>query len=245
MKRPHGFWQRRPREAEASASPVSLVTITEAASSAILKIRRRDPEPERLALWLEITGSQGPEYTYDMFLLPLDEASEEDAVVHHDDLPIVVTASSIDNVRGATIDFQGDLHEGGGLLLDNPNKEGPPMGMLPIMPTTAPASASPAVGSAPPADLSGDVAQRVSQVLNQSINPQIAAHGGRADLVAVEADVAYLRLSGGCQGCGMATVTLSQGIEVAITKAVPEINRAVDVTDHASGTNPYFEPSKK
>ena len=219
--------------------------ITEAASSAILQIRGRDPDPERLALWLEITGSQGPEYTYDMYLLPLDEASEEDAVVHHDDLPIVVTASSIDKVRGATIDFKGDPYSGGGLLLDNPNKEGPAMGTLPVVPTPAPASASPAVGSAPPADLSGDVAQRVSQVLDQSINPQIAAHGGHADLVAVEGDVAYLRLSGGCQGCGMASVTLNQGIEVAITKAVPEINRVLDVTDHASGTNPYFEASKK
>jgi Fe/S biogenesis protein NfuA len=245
LKGPHGFWQRKSHDQEGSASLGPLVKISEAASSAILEIRGRDPEPERLALWLEITGTQGTEFTYDMYLLPTDEASEEEAIVHHDDLPIVVTASSIDKVRGATIDFQGDLYSGGGLLLDNPNKAGPAMGMLPVMPSPAPASASPAVGSAPPADLSGDVAQRVSQVLNQSINPQIAAHGGRADLVAVEDDVAYLRLSGGCQGCGMATVTLSQGIEVAITEAVPEINRVVDVTDHASGTNPYFETSKK
>ena len=43
----------------------------------------------------------------------------------------------------------------------------------------------------------------------------------------------------------MATVTLSQGIEVAITEAVPEIDAIVDVTDHASGRNPYFEPAKK
>jgi Fe/S biogenesis protein NfuA len=241
LKRPLGFWQRKSRE-EPSRSQVPLVRITDAATSAILEIRARDSEPERLALWVEITGNQGPEYTYDMYLLPLDEASEEDAVVAHDDLPIVVTASSIDKVRGATIDFQGDLYSGGGLMLDNPNKAGPPLGMLPIMPS---APASPAVGTAPPADLSGDVAERVAQVLEGTINPQIAAHGGRADLVAVEGDVAYLRLSGGCQGCGMATVTLSQGIEVAITGAVPEISHVVDVTDHASGTNPYFEASKK
>ena len=56
---------------------------------------------------------------------------------------------------------------------------------------------------------------------------------------------AYLRLGGGCQGCGMASVTLNQGIEVAITEAVPEIDDVVDVTDHASGSNPYFEPAKK
>jgi len=54
-----------------------------------------------------------------------------------------------------------------------------------------------------------------------------------------------VRLSGGCQGCGLATVTLSQGIEVALRDVVPEITSVVDVTDHASGTNPYYEPAKK
>ena len=83
------------------------------------------------------------------------------------------------------------------------------------------------------------------QVLEEQINPAIAAHGGRAELVAVEDGVAYLRLGGGCQGCGMAAVTLSQGIEVAILDAVPEMTQVVDVTDHASGTNPYFESAKK
>jgi Fe/S biogenesis protein NfuA len=63
--------------------------------------------------------------------------------------------------------------------------------------------------------------------------------------VAVEDDTAYLRLSGGCQGCGMASVTLSQGIEVVIKESVPEITKVVDVTDHASGANPYFESAKK
>ena len=75
---------------------------------------------------------------------------------------------------------------------------------------------------------------------------QIAMHGGRADLVAVDEDgVAYLRLSGGCQGCGLAAVTLSQGIEVALRDSVPEVVSVVDVTDHASGANPFYEPAKK
>jgi Fe/S biogenesis protein NfuA len=97
----------------------------------------------------------------------------------------------------------------------------------------------------PAADLSGAVAQAVMQVLEEQINPAIASHGGRAELVAVEDSIAYLRLSGGCQGCGMASVTLSQGIEVAILDTVPEITEVVDVTDHASGSNPYFESAKK
>ena len=89
------------------------------------------------------------------------------------------------------------------------------------------------------------MAQRVAQVLEQQINPSIASHGGFAELVAVEGDTAYLRMGGGCQGCGMAKVTLSQGIEVAIKDAVPEITRVVDVTDHSSGDNPYYQAAKK
>ena len=63
--------------------------------------------------------------------------------------------------------------------------------------------------------------------------------------MAVEELSVYLRLSGGCQGCGMAKATLSQGIEVILREAIPEIANVVDVTDHASGTNPYFEQAKK
>ena len=61
----------------------------------------------------------------------------------------------------------------------------------------------------------------------------------------MEDQTAYLRLSGGCAGCGMATVTLSQGIEVALCESVPEITRVIDVTDHAAGANPYYEAAKK
>ena len=63
--------------------------------------------------------------------------------------------------------------------------------------------------------------------------------------MAFENGTAYVRMSGGCQGCGLAKVTLSQGIAVAIQDAVPEVLEIVDVTDHASGDNPYYEPAKK
>jgi Fe/S biogenesis protein NfuA len=142
-------------------------------------------------------------------------------VQRDDDLSVVVPGESADKIRGSTLDFSG-----GGMVLRNPN---------------SPSSASPAATTAPEADLSGPVAQRVLRLLDEQINPAIAAHGGRADLVAVQEPVAYLNLSGGCQGCGLAAVTLRQGIEAMILDAVPEITEVVDVTDHASGTNPYFE----
>ena len=199
-----------------------LVTVTDAAREKILEVRAGEPDPDALALWLEVSGAEGATYTYDMYFQRLDEAGSDDGVDRHDDLSIVIPQASLDKTRGSTLDLSG-----AGMVLQNPN------------------SPSPAVGAArPPADLSGDAAQRVIQVLDEQINPAIAAHGGRAELVAIEDGVAYLRLGGGCQGCGLATVTLSQGIEVAILDAAPEVTQVVDVTDHASGTNPYFESSK-
>ena len=80
----------------------------------------------------------------------------------------------------------------------------------------------------------------VLQVLESQINPAVAGHGGRIQLIDVRDHTAYLRLEGGCQGCGSADVTLKQGIEGAILSAVPTIQRVLDVTDHAAGTNPYY-----
>ena len=81
-------------------------------------------------------------------------------------------------------------------------------------------------------------------MLEDRLNPAIAAHGGRVDLVAVDDSIAYVRLSGGCQGCGMASVTLKQGVEVMIRQQFPQIESVVDTTDHAGGENPYYQPSK-
>lgn len=212
------------------ADPTPLLTLTEGARAKVLEVRASEPEPESLALWVEVSGVQGDAYKYDMYFRPLAEAGADDAVLHGDDLTVVVAAGSADKLRGATLDLTDN-----GMVMTNPNT-----------PARA-AGPSPAVGadSGPPPDLSGDLAQRVVQILEQQINPAIAAHGGMAELVAVEEDVAYLRLSGGCQGCGMASVTLTQGIEVAIRDAIPEIVAVRDVTDHASGENPYFESAKK
>lgn len=88
------------------------------------------------------------------------------------------------------------------------------------------------------------VAQAVQEVLDLEINPSVAMHGGYVELLDVRGDTAYISLGGGCQGCGMADVTLKQGIEVAITGAVEEIEQVLDSTDHAAGENPFYQPDK-
>jgi Fe/S biogenesis protein NfuA len=206
-----------------------LLAITDKARQKVLGFREGVPDAERQAMWVEVTGVKGGEWTYNISLKPVDGAGPDDSLQFADDLGIVVPAVDVDKLGGATVDWSEDLMSGG-LTVVNPNKPDP---------------SSPAIGGRPPADLAGPVPQRVMQVLAEQINPAIAAHGGMAELVAVEDDVAYVRLGGGCVGCGMASVTLGQGIEVAIVQAVPEVRQVVDVTDHASGTNPYYEAAKK
>lgn len=213
------------------ADVMPLVEITDPARQLVLQYRSQSdkPNPDRLAMWIEITGVSGSGFNYDMYLKSIDEISSDAVAVSvAEDLSVVVPAGSVEQMRGSTIDLS-DAPGGGGLFVRNPQNPSPAV------------DASRA--STPPPE--GPVADRVTQILNQQINPAIAAHGGHAELVAIEDDVAYLRLAGGCQGCGMASVTLSQGIEVAIRENVPEVARVVDVTDHDAGENPYFEASKK
>lgn len=89
----------------------------------------------------------------------------------------------------------------------------------------------------------GDLAARVAEVIENRVNPAVAAHGGRIALVGVQNGVAYVRMNGGCQGCGLAAVTLRQGVERMLREAVPEIVGLQDVTDHASGRNPFVTRS--
>jgi Fe/S biogenesis protein NfuA len=207
--------------------------------------------PPQVGLSVRVTGSTNGEYSCRLSLDQLSLAGSDDLIQHEGDLPIMVAADSVEKLRGATIDWREDPPRSGFIVV-NPNKPRPAFA-LPVLPMSPPADPAgtpgaqrpPAPPPAPPGNLKSDLARRVIAVLERDVNPSIAAHGGHAELVAIESSVAYLRLGGGCVGCGMATVTLSQGIEVAITEAIPEIDAIIDVTDHASGRNPYFEPAKK
>ena len=192
-----------------------LLTITDEALEKVLEVRSAEPEGDALALWVEISGQQAGAYTYLMEFRPVADLPADVAIDDSAGLAVAIPADNADNLRGAVLAFNG------GMVMQNPNKPEPPP--------------SPFAD----ADLSGELAQRVITVINDEVNPQIAAHGGAARLAAIEGSIAYVELSGGCQGCGSAKATLQQGIEVIILDLVPEITEVVDVTDHASGVNPY------
>ena len=206
-----------------------VLAITPDARATVLEVLANEAESETLALWLEVCGEADGAYAYDMYFQAIVDAGPGDVVQPDDQLSVVVPSTSVERLQGATLDFVTDASGEGGLVIVNPN--------------TPPAHTLAGLGSIPEVDLSDPFAARVVSVLEEQVNPSIASHGGRADLVAVEDLSVYLRLSGGCQGCGMAKATLSQGIEVILREAIPEIANVVDVTDHADGTNPFYQPA--
>ena len=106
----------------------------------------------------------------------------------------------------------------------------------------------PPVAASPksPSGVSDDTLyEQVARVFDEQVNPMVARHGGHVELIDVQEAVGMLRMGGGCQGCGMADVTLRQGIEGMLAQFVPQVRGIVDITDHTSGANPYFQASKK
>ena len=137
--------------------------------------------------------------------------------LHSDDVVIdlgdlKVLVDSIDSLKGSTIDYVEDLNASG-FRVDNPNQ-----------PTW------------------GDSrAQKIQELIDTRINPSVAAHGGNIQLLDVTDDSVYVHMGGGCQGCGQAAATLKQGVQAMIQEEFPEIVNVVDTTDHAAGTNPYYQ----
>lgn len=197
-----------------------ILEVTEAAIEQVLKLRAAEDDGDRLGLRVEITGVAGVEFTYDLSFDPVADAdvAAGDSLVRQGDLPVIVPAASIERLRGATLDLPRNADEG--LVMRNPNRPNPLAGIE--------------------LELSGDVSERINQLLEQSVNPALAAHGGFAKLEGIKDDAAYVTMGGGCQGCAVSAVTLREGIEAAILEAIPEITSVVDATDHTAGANPFY-----
>jgi Fe/S biogenesis protein NfuA len=148
--------------------------------------------------------------------LGLEEtAAPDDVVIDCGDFKVLIDPDSAENLKGATVDYVENLNSSG-FNIENPNT-----------PTW-----------------DNSKAQKIQELIDEQINPAVAGHGGHIDLLDVKDDTIYIHMGGGCQGCGMASVTLKHGIESMIKDVFPEITQIIDSTDHAAGTNPYYEPSK-
>ncbi len=205
-----------------------VLKFSEEARAKVLEFMEGAANRENLAIRVNIAG-QGPEgFEYEFFLDVLKNARPNDIIVEIDGgLVAILDGDSAPHLNGATVHWK-DTVSGSGFDVDNPN----PVPELPLKPEK------------PVADLTTPLAQKVQKVIDAKINPGVASHGGFVELMDVQGDKAFVRMGGGCQGCGMVDVTLKQGIEVMIREEIPEIAQVIDTTDHAGGDNPYYQPSK-
>jgi Fe/S biogenesis protein NfuA len=154
----------------------------------------------------------------DLQFCPAGEQRADDMAVEYSSFNLYVDAASSDWLKDAVIDFEENA-TGGQLTIKAPNIK----------------------GSMPGADAPLD--ERVAWVLETEINPGLAGHGGMVTLENItEEKAVVLRFGGGCHGCGMADVTLKDGIETTLKGHFPEITAVLDVTDHSTGENPYYAP---
>lgn len=198
-----------------------VLDISDEALFKVLDVRAAEEEGDSLALRVEVTGVEGVDYSYDLAFEPIASATDTDVVYRVGEMTVIVPETSTDKLRGATLDLPSNPMQGG-LVIRNPNRPNP-------------------LGDTDSIELTGDIGEKVTQLLTQQINPSLAAHGGWAQLEKVEGTDVYLTMGGGCQGCAMSAATLREGITVMISEMIPEVTEVIDTTDHTAGETPYYQ----
>ena len=175
------------------------------------------------ALRIELDrGAQSPlARNYSISLVERDDRQRTEIAINVDEIRVFLNLDTSNLLSGALVDWVEEDGVGGFRIHD---------------PKARPA----AEAEQTPLRISGPMAERVQQVIDEVINPGIAAHGGFVELVDVSDDTLYLRMGGGCQGCAASAATLRMGIERMVREQVPEIQDIIDVTDHTAGANPYY-----
>jgi len=195
----------------------SMVNISEIALQKLNELMQNTEQPvQGIRIIAEAVSPLKAEYS--LAFVQAGEEQEDDEVVSFDSFNIYIDPDSIQHVDGATLNYVENAM-GGGFLVENQPRQMP--------------------------KLEGPVADKLQKLLSDQINPALRMHGGFVQLIDVKDNKAYIELGGGCRGCGMVDVTLKQGIEKLIKENIPEISEIYDTTDHASGTNPYYQPSAK
>ncbi len=193
-----------------------MLTFTDQARQMVRSFMdQNDGELQALRITLRNGSPLAP--GFELSLVDLQEAEPEEMEVDLGDFTVLVEKESADRLEGATVDFVERLNESGFEI--------------------RPAEGKSLADSEAP---SGPLADKVREILEGQVNPAVAAHGGRIDLVDVQGTEVYMEMSGGCQGCAMSRMTLRQGVERMIRQAAPEVTEIHDVTDHSAGDNPYF-----
>ena len=186
--------------------------VTDSAIAKISSVIESEEMPlDKTLFRLKISGQNSTEFEYQMGLeFREEEYTTAQSFFNLDKFDMIIDEKSLNSLNGSVIDYKEDLNAEG-FVITNPN-----------VPQRS------------------EIEQKISDLLDTTVNPQIASHGGRVEVVRVEGEVLYITMHGGCQGCSSSKYTLQYGVEQQIFSQFPEITRIDDLTEHEEGENPYY-----
>lgn len=196
-----------------------MISFTDRAKEMLQTFLGEDDQGQ--ALRIRVSGPRTAP-SFDLSLVEASDRDQAESTLEGDGIPVLVKEADAELLDGATIDFVQRVNESGFEVRPAP-------GALPAPGTNG-------NGKEP----EGPIADKVREVLDSQVNPAIAAHGGMIALVDVDDTEIFVEMGGGCQGCALSRMTLRQGVERMLREAVPELTAVHDITDHASGENPYL-----
>ncbi|MEQ8764000.1 MAG: NifU family protein [Planctomycetota bacterium] len=199
-----------------------MLQFTDAARDKLAEIvQSSSPEDQKKAVRIHASPGAGGRH---QFGFQFDDAHDDDVTLDIGSVKVVLGPTSAEILEEGTVDY-----------IVNGAQEGFKFN-LPESATASPQSAPPETTE----DTNHPLLKRVQEVFEEDINPAVASHGGFIQIVNVVDDKLYIRMGGGCQGCSSSTATLRQGVETLVKAKVPEVTQIIDMTDHASGVNPYY-----
>jgi Fe/S biogenesis protein NfuA len=206
---------------DGQATSLPIITITDAALRKLLELRADESDADRLGLRLAIASVPGEDFRYDLSFDEFLKAAFTDEVRTHEgdqgSIKVIIPGDHVELLRDATLDYT----DSQGLVIRNPNRPQAP-------------------------DVEGltnddGLSAEIEAIVSAEVNPALAAHGGFVTYVGHDGEgTVYMTMGGGCHGCSMSKMTMLDGVQTMLAEAIPAVQRVKDLTDHSTGSNPYY-----
>ena len=204
-------------DSDSPAASEPIITITPEAIENLVEMRDDEVDGDQLGLRLGIASQPGEDFRYDLSFEEFLKAAFTDEVRTHEGMKVIIPGDDVELLTGATLDYTSTQ----GLVIRNPNK---------------PAAAN-VEGLVSDDALSAEVETLVAS----EVNPALAAHGGFVTYVGHDGEgTAYMTMGGGCHGCSMSKMTMLDGVQTMLSEAIEGIEKVKDLTDHSTGSNPFY-----
>lgn len=204
-------------DSDSADSSEPIVTITPEAIENLVEMRNDEADGDQLGLRLAIASDAGQEFRYDLSFEEFLKVSSTDEVRTHDGMTVIIPQHDVWLLTGATLDYTPTQ----GLAIRNPNK--------------------PATASVEGLVNDDALSSEVETLVAAEVNPALAAHGGFVTYMGHDGEgTAYMTMGGGCHGCSMSKRTMLDGVQTMLSEAIEAIEKVKDLTDHSTGSNPFY-----